>query len=547
MIDTILDSWIRAAEAGEPVWLNDVRTACAKAPGCSRVVFRLTLCDGTRRDFVHFLPPWADGTQRGFVRELLCACVFNTLSAFSGRELRIFHDTKNEALAGLLAELPALFQTEEPRRSGYGKAVSVADRLSAALGGGPFRFAFSELSEYAPLPAAPSAPAADMGLALARALRRAGRGLCCGLDVGGTDVKLALARDGALIDLREMDWDPASFTEAEQLIEPLLALLRAVLADCGAERFDAVGLSFPDVVVRDRIVGGETPKTRGMRGNPALDYERDFAKLTALRERLGALCRPGASVRIVNDGSMAAFTAAMELYCGGRGELLTGGVLAHTLGTDLGTGWLLPDGRVPELPLEIYDFLLDLGSRPQRAFAPEDLRGVCNENSGLPGVRRYLGQAACYRMAQELAPELLDGFVEQADGLLRIRSAPEDLRKPCLEQLMALAEQGQPQAEEIFRRVGLHLAQVSREIDFLLHPETRQRFLFGRFVKRRRCFELIREGCAALCPGLELIAADEDLSDSPLMRQLAATGPGAVARCGQAVGAIYYALAGEAD
>ena len=112
---------------------------------------------------------------------------------------------------------------------------------------------------------------------------------------------------------------------------------------------------------------------------------------------------------------------------------------------------------------------------------------------------------------------------------------------------MALAEQGQPQAEEIFRRVGLHLAQVSREIDFLLHPETRQRFLFGRFVKRRRCFELIREGCAALCPGLELIAADEDLSDSPLMRQLAATGPGAVARCGQAVGAIYYALAGEAD
>ena len=56
----------------------------------------------------------------------------------------------------------------------------------------------------------------------------------------------------------------------------------------------------------------------------------------------------------------------------------------------------------------------------------------------------------------------------------------------------------------------------------------------------------MREGCRDVCPELELAAADETLSCSPLMRQLAARSPDAVARCGQAVGAIYYALAAEA-
>ena len=107
---------------------------------------------------------------------------------------------------------------------------------------------------------------------------------------------------------------------------------------------------------------------------------------------------------------------------------------------------------------------------------------------------------------------------------------------------MALAEEGKPEAEEIFRRIGRHLAQVNREMDFILHPETPVRYLYGRFVKRARCFELIREGCAEVMPELRLIAADENLACSPLMRQLAQRPGVTVAQFGQAVGAIYYAM-----
>ncbi len=543
----LIDAWLAAAEAGQPVWLGDVRKESAAAEESRALVLRLTLCGGEQRDLPLSLPRWETEAQRGFVRDLLCACVFNALSALSARELSLYSDPADRELAALLAELPALFQLDAPKRAGLGKALNVADRLSAALGGGRFCFRFCKVQDYTPLSSSGPLPAEGPEEALRRALRDAGQGLCCGLDVGGTDVKLALSRGGELIDVRELDWNPAAFTTPEELIEPLLGLLRAALADAGAEAYAAIGVSFPDVVVRDRIVGGETPKTAGLRDNPALDYETAFAEITALRSRLLALCRPGAPVHLINDGTMAAFTAAMELFCGGRGEALSNGVLAHTLGTDLGTGWLLPDGRVPELPLEIYDFQLDLGSRPQRSFAPEDLRSVRNENSGLPGVRRYLGQAACFRMAQELSPALLEGFTERRGESLLLRTRPQDLRKPCLEHLMREAEQGDAAAEEIFRRIGRHLGEVSREIDWLLQPATRTRFLFGRFVKSPRCFALMREGCRAVCPDLELVAADETLSCSPLMRQLAARSPDAVARCGQAVGAIYYALAAEAD
>ena len=83
---------------------------------------------------------------------------------------------------------------------------------------------------------------------------------------------------------------------------------------------------------------------------------------------------------------------------------MAAGVIAHSLGTDLGTGWLLPDGTIPPIPLEMYDLLLDLGSFPAAALPTEDLRSTRNENSGMAGLRRYLGQAAAYRLAWELEP-----------------------------------------------------------------------------------------------------------------------------------------------
>ena len=231
-----------------------------------------------------------------------------------------------------------------------------------------------------------------------------------------------------------------------------------------------------------------------------------------------------------------AFTAAAELAWSGKPDF-SGGVIAHALGTDFGMGFLAPDGTIPEMPMELYDFLLDMGSFPQRELPAADLRSTRNENSGLPGARRYLGQAAAFRLAWDGDPALLDGFTQERAGLLTV---PAEKRKPCLAHLMTQAAQGNAAAQEVFRRVGRHIGQINREMAPLLLPRTNVRYLFGRFVKEPACFRLLQEGCREIVPELVLEAADEELSVTPLMQALAAKGV-TVAQFGQAIGAMYYA------
>ena len=150
-----------------------------------------------------------------------------------------------------------------------------------------------------------------------------------------------------------------------------------------------------------------------------------------------------------------------------------------------------------------------------------------------------------FRLAWQLDPRLLQDFTCREGDHILIQERPQDLRKPCLEHLMNLAAQGEAPAEEIFRRIGLHLAQASRELDFLLHPTPRARYLFGRFVKNPRVFALLREGFDTAAPGLTLEAADDTLARTPLMEQLSRRADATVAQFGQAVGAIYFSAMEE--
>ena len=576
----MLAELLERARADEPLWLPDLREVFLRDESARPVILRLTLLDGTQRDYSCALPRWENEEERRLVYEFLYAVLYNLLAACSGRELRLFFDTGDAELCALYDSLDTVFQLSGTKRRGYGKVISIAGRIAHRLGGPAFRFARADLRDYAPLPAPVPAPApAPLDAKLRALCKKAGGLRLCGVDVGGTDIKLAAADGERLVCTKEYDWNPASFGTAEEITEPILLLtrlMRCCLAldtaawppalcaalekdaplplilkavqetenrlGAGIDVLDGVGLSFPDIVISDCILGGETPKTDGMRRNPALDYETAFRKLSELKESMQALCRGDGRVHITNDGIMAAFTAAAELAHSGDSGRLREGVVAHSLGTDLGTGWLRADGTIPVLPLEMYDLILDLGSFSSRAFAPEDLRSTRNENSGLPGARRYMGQAAAYRLAQRLEPGLLDGFTSQERGALCITTSPRDLRKPCLEHLMALAEAGDSAACEIFREIGRNLAVVTREMDWLLQPEAGVRFLFGRFVKRPGVFALLEQGFRAGIAGVRLFPLDGGLANTPLMRALSAAPDATVAQFGQAVGSVYFAL-----
>ena len=585
--------FLRRAREDRPVYICDVRDAFLRE-GERPCALLFHLYDGSARRFDLRLPRFDTAEERVFGASFLHAMLYNCLSALGARRVEVCFDPADAEMAALVAALPEVFQTRVPRRerTGYGKCLNVNERTLAALCGAEAAFSI-EARDIAALPQAaddpPCAPA-ETPVFAALPERVAGR-MLMGMDVGGTDVKLAASVDGTLCAFKEYDWHPAAFARAEQLIEPLLLLARLMRAGACCQRafgavparflpafdreadddamraacvemeallgerlrnFDAIGLCFPDVVIRDRIVGGETPKTQGMRENAALDYEAEFRKITGLAERLRAFACPGGAVRNINDGPMAAFASAVEQAA--AGDDLSRGFFAHTLGTDLGTGWVEPDGSIPEVPLEVYNFIIDLGSFGQGAFAPSDVRSTRNVNTGLAGsLQKYAGQSGVFRLGAKLLPArdaqtyarlFANGLFARVGEGIFVPTAPEDMRKACLAFFMREADDPASACAEVFRAVGEALGACWRETQFILGPACASRTLFGRLVKTDACFRLLCEGAQRVAPGIELRAADDALANTPLMRQLAAHPRYTVAQFGQAVGAIYYGCAG---
>jgi hypothetical protein len=416
------------------------------------------------------------------------------------------------------------------------------------------------------------------------------------MDIGGTDIKLIVCVDERIVGYKEYDWFPARFTESRQLVDPIVLLVRWGRARAAVERIasaerraalsswldsvagagagedeiraevekvethlgpnlvglDAIGMCFPDVVVRNKIVGGEVYKTRGIRGNPAIDFESDFAQITNLDRKLSAFCRPGGRFRNINDGPMAAFTAALEGAVSGQRNA-DDGIIAFTLGTELGTGWLDAAGRLPEIPLEVYNYIIDLGSLPERGFGADDPRSINNFNTGLAGtVQKYVCQSGVFRLALKYfsrnRPDLYDkvfrnGYFTLKDGTIFIATEPRDMRKPLLEFLMHLAAEGSDETiRDVFREIGEYLAVTCRETKQILGVRVMRPVLFGRVVKDPACMALIREGASRVSPDLVIEVADDGLAATRLMRQLRDDGHYTVAQFAQAVGAVYFSV-----
>ncbi len=551
----MLAEFLRQAEADEPVYISDVRGAFQRE-GKHPFSICVTCYDDSIRSFPLMLPEAENAKENALVSSYVYAMIYNILSVLGAKKITVFTALGDDRCSLLADSLDAVFQSKAARskRTGYGKCLNVNERVLKAISGKDVRFCFEKaVLDQEPDKALPQSRQEDLP-AFASLPQKAADRMLLGIDVGGTDIKLAASVNGKLLSLREYDWYPAEFTRAEQLIDPILQLTAQMRADCCAggsiRNFDAIGLSFPDVVIRGKIVGGETAKTRGMRQNPDLDYEEEFAKITGLTDLLRAYVTKDGSVRCVNDGPMAAFTAAVEKAA--AGEDTTQGFFAHTLGTEPGTGWVRPDGSVPEIPLEVYNCIIDLGSYGRRQYDAGDVRSIRNDNTGLPGtLQKYLSQSGVFRLASERLPQknpalygrmLQEGlFVKEKDRLM-VPTAPEDHRKACLEFLMRMAGEDETCAG-IFRTIGEYLAVIYRETDLLLQPEAKERSLFGRMVKSPRCFDLMREGAARRDPDLHLYTADENLANTDLMRQLQAQSNYTVAQFAQAVGAIYYGCA----
>jgi hypothetical protein len=584
----MLQEFLNRAKKNESVYIDEVMRSFSGKPCVIHCTLELTLGGQNHFDICTPVIQEDDEQAFAFLQEYVYARIYNAISALGGASMRLSTNLNDRQAQRLLQNLDRDFMVNVPHkeRSGYGKCLNVADRVNAAENRTPFHFIYSFDKELCCRQA--ECQKVDAAEAFCRAVAAADNGLYCGVDVGGTDIKLVGAKYGQLCAVKEFDWNPAIFTTADQLTDPILLLIRIIRAaislpdepdaaqtellarllnkDAAISEMqtlvqqlestmqqllllDGVGVSFPDVVIDDMIVGGETLKTKGIR-DAAEDYEKEFSKLRLLGPQIKVFCKDTGRVHMGNDGSLAAFTAAVEwAWDPEHRDMIRKGVFAHTLGTELGSGWIDEAGLIPQIPLEIYNCIIDLGSYPSRGFDPRDVRSVRNFNTGLCGtLQKYTSQYGAYRFAlllmKDKAPndyqKLFDeGYLRKADDGIYVVTQPKDMRKALLEYLMTQACCGQAESEQVFREIGRCLYAAWYAAEDILNPAAKSRVLFGRFVKKERCFRLMVEGMHTQEP-IALYAADSDLAFTPLMLDLEHDPVHTVAQFGQAVGAVYF-------
>jgi len=537
--------------------------------------------------------------EMDFVKSYVHAQIYNILSSLGGRMMTIYIDKSENQVFDIVSNLNEVFCIDKDRseRKGYGKCINVLDRMLETLcpNEQKFRFVIEDISKLSAVKEEKnnSLPNIDYFKKVPLGLNNK---IVIGIDVGGTDIKAILVNKGKIQCFKEYDWFPANFKLSKQLIDPICLIVRLLRAKLFVDEYyfnkelkdniekalnknssdvfiekavreienstkgnigiDAIGLCFPDVVVRNKIVGGEVYKTRGIRNNKEIDYEKNFKQLTDLDKKLKNYLKKNGVIKIINDGLMAAFTAAVEIAFSDSSDEIEKGIFAHTLGTELGTGWIMSDGKIPDIPLEVYNFIIDLGSYIEKKYEPDDLRSINNFNTGLPGtLQKYCSQSGIFRLAlkyfPEERPDLFNKLLEKGFILERsvngvkgfyVPTEPKDQRKPFLEFMITLSEiENDETNKKIWRKLGEFLAVAGLETKKILNPETDIRFLFGRLVKNQTCFNLICEGAERISKKLKFIAAGTGIANTILMKELEKNEHYTVAQFAQAIGAVYFA------
>ncbi len=611
----MLNKFMTSAKLGEPVYISDVDKAFHQLEHDQKLTIHLQL-DMLEENQVRFYEVAVpklnliDEDALLFIKSYLQAEIYNILSSVGGKKMTFYMNQENQMIQRITEDLNDIFCVTLPRnqRRGYGLCLNVIDRMLETLNptGESFSFVYKDLSQL------PEVRESSVGSTTNTAIfkqvtQNLEDKIICGIDVGGTDIKVVAVKNGVIDCYKEYDWFPAKFTQSSQLIDPIIMIVQLIRLKLSLDRcencttcdrkcdesvllkqriltalekeasdafildtiarvegfldhihidIDAIGLCFPDVVVKNKVVGGEVYKTRGIRNNPNIDYELDFKTITNLNNALQECIKNDGVVEICNDGPMASFTAAAELAAMGDMTSINHGVFAHTLGTELGTGWVQADGCIPDIPLEVYNYIIDLGSYPEKAYSSDDLRSINNFNTELAGtLQKYCSQSGVFRLAMKYFPserpdlyqELFDlGYVKVAEEnghkQLIVPTEPSDMRKPFLEHMMALPEREKDEVNNrIWREIGEFLAITYLETEKILKPEAKSRYLFGRLVKRQRCFDLMLEGARSIVPDIELEVANADMAVTDLMKQLELDPRYTVAQFAQAIGAVYYA------
>lgn len=566
----------------KPLFLSELQERISRLPAGERQEIRLLVWVNKEQEYrkLCFEMPKGETLQgeRELYRRYLLAMMNNLLVSFGGAGLELYFDETDQELKSLAEEAVAEFQADSPRndRKSYGVYLNYINRMNVFLGLGRFAFQLKDLSAWPKLSPekeyriyVPQKEEEELKLLKRTATELEGRCICS-LDVGGNSIKGAVVKDGRALVLKEYQWYPTGCRTAQEMNDPMLLMVRflsactglmerdgnlaaaeaafaknvpygQLLAEtealersgiCTKGRFDAIVIGFPDIVVHNKIAGGESFKHQGMKNNPDTDYEVEFFKTSDLDELAAPYAKEGAPVVVLNDGNAASYITSVEQTFAPESFIDENGMFCCTIGTEMGTGFISRGGTIQHIPLEGFQHVIDLGNEEYQKYPPADLRSVNSTNTGIPGVvQKYISQMGLFRMALTALWESKDPLFEklQEMGLIAYNAGadtlysvlePEDRRGTLTRFLVSQLSEGCPAVEEAFRMMGKAMG-ILIDQDRLIFPEiTTRRLLSGGIIADDRAFALMREGLRAYNPSYDVMRLDEETMYSPLLRSM---------------------------
>lgn len=184
-----------------------------------------------------------------------------------------------------------------------------------------------------------------------------------GIDIGGQRIKIAVVRDGVLIEnpVRREIGTPAHIT-VEEFCRQILDHVSDELRDVGVkwDEVGGVGISWPGgvrdnrIAAISRVLSWLSDEGRQFSYHDSLDRLARFDLLS----HFAGTARPGLSWALVNDGDAEAFGNHVLRTLSGIGR--PGGKIFVKLGTSLAGGRVTPDGAVADDIAEFSKIVLNL-------------------------------------------------------------------------------------------------------------------------------------------------------------------------------------------
>lgn len=507
----------------------------------------------------------------------LLAILNNIIVTYGGEKLTLFYNLSSKPVKKLFDNVVAEFQLDNCKnnRTGFGVYINYINRMNPYLELNKFSILSKDISYWQP-------PKDSEIIYLygdekkhqsIKSLKEAALSLegkvFCSLDVGGNSIKGAVIQDGEICVLKEHRWYPSSCKTSKEMLTPILCMIRVLrqfthmlnlrnkdelvrelaktkLSDDELERqakvlehtcptkmlFDAIVIGFPDIVVKNKIAGGETFKQIGIKKQYGDNYDEEFTKISDLDILAGEYVKKDGSVTILNDGNAASFLTSVEQAFSLEEANIEKAMFVNTIGTEMGTGLVTKEGTVQHYPLEGYQKIIDLGNLQYKCYPANDIRSLCSLSTGLCGtVQKYITQLGLFRMAimklyqedREEYNHLIDeGYIvyNKEKDYLYVNTDPIDRRGDLTRYLIGLLQHDHPVLIEVFKEMGRAMG-ILIDQGLIISPEvSTTRLLSGGIVASDSAFEALVYGLKEYNENYDLIRLDEANMQSPLMQKM---------------------------